>query len=231
LQEIYQEVEKSGVLNFELAPLKMVEPLASAFAKQMTSYNIWGQSALLISQVRKWREYFVTLGMISKAACKNCDDILGELEAEKADIAAAEKAYNDYAEELRAKKELVAHAREEIKDRKKILPAAMFGGGPAASIVKRDFNQFRPDDPATPPSLLNRPQTATLASATPLYSDFLHSDNQSSDPSGDEDESEEESDHEEMKADPPLVAKGTGDATNQSDAGQHTQPPPANKEG
>jgi hypothetical protein len=107
------------MLSAEALPLKNIQPLATIFATEMTNLNVFGQTQLMLSQLKKKQQHYATLGIIAKQASERLEECIAALKEEKQNLIVQQRAWEEWNQEVKRKEELAAVERKEIAERKK----------------------------------------------------------------------------------------------------------------
>jgi hypothetical protein len=162
LQDILEELEVSGILSAESLPLRNIQPLATNFATEMTNLNVFGQTQLMLSQLKKKQQHYATLGIISKQGCERLEECISALKKEKQNLIVQEQAWEDWNRELKRKEEVVAAERKEIAEKKKNQAVAKLASKASGAKPKKDKQEVSAQQSLFPSSTGSQYRTPSV---------------------------------------------------------------------
>lgn len=92
------------MLTIQSLPLRDLIPRATAFSKEMINYNIWGQTALMISRLKVRREHYQSLASAVMQAIEVLDQELEKLRSQKEAMKRAESFYEEVGRQMDSKR-------------------------------------------------------------------------------------------------------------------------------
>jgi hypothetical protein len=131
-------LQASGILSAESLPLRDVQPLATIFATEMTNLNVFGQTQLMIAQLKKKKGHYATLGIIAKQGCQRLDECISALKEEKRGLIIQQEAWEEWDKEMKRKEEIAATERKEIAERKKNQAVAKLASQASGTNPKKE---------------------------------------------------------------------------------------------
>lgn len=92
------------MLTIQSLSFRDLTPQATAFSKEMVNYNIWGQTALMISRLKGRREHYQSLASAVMQAIEVLDQELEELKSQKEAMKRAESFYEEVGRQMDSKR-------------------------------------------------------------------------------------------------------------------------------
>ena len=153
-----QNIPKEYFFSSEPYPARIIQPLASQLASELTNYNWWGRTTLHLREADDRIAHLQGLILGAKLAISKIESRKQELRTEKKELEAVTKLYESMKQELRShqKEEQKLHQENEIMKNNRIVKAGMeyqskmsqrrsFSGAAASSSAQ--------NSPSQPPTL------------------------------------------------------------------------------